>query len=109
MNVDDVDLSSGGDTPELGGKAPAVSSIAVRLSVFAVYLSRRFDDGIVSLISSFLDHCRCTICDEGVAVLLRDGSGEWQHWYLTCALSFLPDGTHRGIYRSSSATNRRSE
>ena len=36
---------------------------------------------------------RCTLCDEGVGVLVKDGNGTFQWWCITCSKNLLPDDT----------------
>ena len=43
-----------------------------------------------SIVLSYL-LSRCTLCEEGKGVLVKDGGGEWQIWCLKCALQQLPD------------------
>ena len=46
----------------------------------------------VMLVFSYVEvEARCTLCEEGKGVPVKDGGGEWQTWCLTCALQLLPD------------------
>ena len=73
----------------------------------AIRLRMRLEPLVVSIIISFLgDRDRCTLCDEGAAIPLRDGSGQWQKWCMDCALISLPDSTWPNIHQSSSPSLR---
>ena len=48
---------------------------------------------VVMLVLSYVEvEARCTLCEEGKGVPVKDGGGEWRTWCLTCALQLLPDG-----------------
>ena len=48
---------------------------------------------VAMLVFSYVEvEARCTLCEEGKGVPVKDGGGEWQTWCLTCALQLLPDG-----------------
>ena len=50
----------------------------------------RLGDIPMKLIIDFVGN-RCTLCDENMGVLLRDGGRQWQIWCFDCALSLLAD------------------
>jgi|SouAtlMetagenome_1021521.scaffolds.fasta_scaffold140234_1 hypothetical protein len=56
------------------------------------YLAKVFEPHVVDVVLSYMLK-RCTLCDEGTGVLVKDGGGEWQIWCLTCSLQLLPDDT----------------
>jgi hypothetical protein len=57
-----------------------------------VLLENLLPSNAVLLVFSYVEvEVRCTLCDEGKGVPVKDGGGEWQIWCLTCALQLLSD------------------
>ena len=73
----------------------------------AILLSRKLFAHPMQIIASYVGIRRCTICEEGAAVLVRDDEHLWQWWCMTCALSFLPDDAWRSgsIHCSTNTAN----
>ena len=67
-----------------------------KAEVLAEVLSNRIDKYCASLIVAFCGD-RCTLCDDRVAVVVKDGDAHWQLWCVKCVIDTLPDETHFNI------------
>ena len=63
---------------------------AMEKAALRVTLSNRLPNNVVDLVLSHVLPI-CTLCEAEKGVLVKDGSGQWQIWCLTCALQLLPD------------------
>ena len=59
------------------------------IKMTAVYYASmlRLPESCGHLLASFADDGRCRLCDEGSAVLVRDGSRTFQFWCIGCFLN----------------------
>ena len=62
-----------------------------------VFLIRELNRRCAALIVQFVGS-RCSLCDRGTAVGVKDSSRTWQFWCLECALVILLDQTHINIH-----------